>query len=146
MGETVEQVGAIVRFRPGMSAEETSVVTADQTAAHAGNRPDVMVFSTPHMLILIEHTCGQAIRQALTPDERLVGTAVTMRHLGATPVGEQVTARAALAEVEDNRLVFEVTVTNAHELIGDARMEFRVIDLPRFQRGLARARKQRAAQ
>jgi fluoroacetyl-CoA thioesterase len=144
MGETVAGTGDVARFVPGLRAEETIVVTVEQTAAHAGNDPDVLVFSTPHMLILIEHACGLAIKPALTPDERLVGAAVTMRHLGATPVGERVTAHATLIEVEDNRIVFNVTVSNEHEPIGDARMEFRVIDLPRFQRGLARARRQTA--
>lgn len=140
-GVTTGGTAAPARFAPGSAGEHTMTVGAGQTAAAAGNDADVTVFSTPHLLMLIEFTCGRAVGGALGARERLVGTAVTLRHLAPTPVGERVTARATLAEADGARLAFDVTVDNERERIGEARMEFRLIDLDRFRRGIARDRR-----
>lgn len=88
--------------------------------------------------MVVEGACYAAARPALDPGQRIVGAAVTLRHLAPTPVGERVTGRATLVEVDGARLVFEVTVEDEHERVGEARMESYAIDLARFRRRLDR--------
>lgn len=133
-----ETAGATPRLRPGLTGEWSLVVGPDQTAASAGNDPELVVLSTPHLLNMIEAAVYAAVRPALSPGQRIVGAAVTLRHLAPTPVGERVTARARLVEVDGARLVSEVTVDDEHERVGEARMESYAIDLARFHGRLAR--------
>src|SRR6516162_9740772 len=53
--------------------------------------------------------CAHAIREYLETGESAVGTAVDVRHLAATPLGQQVTAEAEVIEVDGRRIVFAVT-------------------------------------
>ena len=68
-----------------------------------------------------------------------VGTVVEMKHLGATPLGMQVRAKATLLETDGRRFVFSVEVSDAKEKVAEAKHErFLVNDLQKF---LARAMK-----
>ena len=144
VGEGGEVDGAMgggtgaARLAPGLAGEHSIVVGPAETAAGVGNDPDVTVLSTPHLLMVVEGACYAAARPALDPGQRIVGAAVTLRHLAPTPVGERVTGRATLVEVDGARLVFEVTVEDEHERVGEARMESYAIDLARFRRRLDR--------
>jgi fluoroacetyl-CoA thioesterase len=133
--------GETAALHPGMTGEYSIVVGPEQTAAGAGNDPEITVLSTPHLLLTVEAACYAAAKPALGPRQRLVGVAVQLTHLAPTPVGERVTARARLQEVDGPRLVFAVTVDDEHERVGEARMEQFVIELPRFQRRVARKRR-----
>lgn len=127
---------------PGLVGEYHLVVGPGETAAAAGNDPDITVLSTPHLLMLAEAACHSAVRPALGPEQRVVGVAVTLKHLAPTPVGERVTARATLVAVDGPRLTFDVTVDDEHERVGEARMETFIIDLPRFRARLERKRRE----
>lgn len=126
------------RVAPGLTGESSIVVSYAETAAGVGNDPELTVLSTPHLLLLVEMACYAAVRSALGPDQRIVGNAVTLKHLAPTPIGERVTARATLLAVDGARLVFDVTIDDARERVGEARMESFAVDLARFQRRLAR--------
>ncbi len=125
-------------LRPGLTGEFSLVVGSEQTAASVGNDAELTVLSTPHLLGLVEAACYTAVKPALPPEQRVVGVAVTLEHLAPTPVGERVTARATLTEVDGARLRFDVTVDDEHERVGKARMESYAVDLARFQGRLAR--------
>ena len=47
------------------------------------------VLATPIMILAMENAALNAIREYLEPGESAVGTAVDVRHLAATPVGQQ---------------------------------------------------------
>ena len=125
---------------PGAAGEASLVVTPAETAAGVGNDAEIVVLSTPHLLLLVEAACYAAVKSSLDDGERLVGAAVRLKHLAPTPVGERVTARATLVEVDGARLVFDVTVDDEHERVGEARMEHYAVDLARFRRRIARKR------
>ena len=129
-------------LRPGLAGEASLVVSPAETAAEMGNDPELDVLATPSLLLLVEAACYAAVEPALAAGQRLVGAAVQLRHLAPTPVGERVTARATLVEVDGARLLFEVSVDDEHERVGEARMEQYAIDLARFRRRLARKRGQ----
>lgn len=131
------------RLTPGLSGEQCIVVSSVETAAAAGNDADLTVLSTPHLLMLIEAACHKAVRPLLAEGQRVVGVAVTLKHLAATPIGERVTARATLTEVDGPRLIFDVVADDEHERVGEARMECFTIDLARFCKRLERKSGQR---
>jgi predicted thioesterase len=123
---------------PGTTHEIIRTVTADMTADALGN-PGVMVFATPCVLTLIENACSEMLVPHLPKGAATVGTAVDMKHLGATPLGMQVRAKATLLETDGRRFVFSVEVADAKEKVAEARHErFLVNDLAKF---LARAMK-----
>jgi len=123
---------------PGTTHEIVRTVTADMTADALGN-PGVMVFATPCVLTLIENACSEMLAPHLPKGAATVGTAVDMKHLGATPLGMQVRAKATLLETDGRRFVFSVEVADAKEKVAEARHErFLVNDLAKF---LARAMK-----
>ena len=77
-----------------------------------------------------------AIREYLEPGESAVGTAVDVRHLAATPVGQQVTAEAEVIKVDGRRIVFAVTARDEVEEIGRGTHERMMIDLRRVMQRL----------
>ena len=130
-----EQAGPPPR-RPGLAGEASLVVGPAETAAAMGNDPEIDVLATPALLLLVEAACYAAVEPVLAAGQRLIGSAVQLRHLAPTPVGERVTARATLVEVDGAKLSFEVVVDDEHERVGEARMEQYAIDLARFGRRL----------
>jgi len=123
---------------PGTTHEITRTVTPDMTADALGN-PGVMVFATPSVLTLIENVCSAMLQPHLPAGAATVGTAVDMKHLGATPLGMQVRAKATLLETDGKRFVFSVEVFDAKEKVAEAKHDrFLVNDLAKF---LARAMK-----
>ena len=127
---------------PGTTHEITRTVTPDMTADALGN-PGVMVFATPSVLTLIENVCSAMLQPHLPAGAATVGTAVDMKHLGATPLGMQVRAKATLLETDGKRFVFSVEVFDAKEKVAEAKHDrFLVNDLAKF---LARAMKKAEA-
>ena len=123
---------------PGSTHEITRTVTADQTADSLGNK-GVMVFATPCVLALIENACSAMLQPELPAGGATVGTAVDMKHLGPTPLGMQVRAKATLVETDGRRFVFTVEVWDEKDKVAEAKHErFLVGDLAKF---LARAMK-----
>jgi fluoroacetyl-CoA thioesterase len=77
-----------------------------------------------------------AVRAYLEPGESALGTAVDIRHLAATPVGQYVTGEAEVTEVDGRRLVFAVTARDEVEEIGRGTHERMVVDLRRLTQRL----------
>lgn len=125
-------------LQPGLTGEYSLTVGTAETAARAGNDAALTVLSTPHLLLVLEMACHAAVRPALAAGQGVVGSAMTVRHLAPTPLGERVTARATLREVDGARLVFDAVADDEHERIGEGRLETYVIDLARFARRIAR--------
>jgi predicted thioesterase len=123
-------------IRPGATAEIEITVTADRTADRIGN-PGVMVFSTPHVVGLLEEVASAVIQPHLPAGASTVGTMVEMRHLAATPVGMKVKAKATLLETDGRRFLFQVEAHDEIEKIAEGKHErFVVQNLEKF---LARA-------
>jgi fluoroacetyl-CoA thioesterase len=124
--------------QPGATAEVSTTVTPDRTAAALGN-PGVDVYATPFLVGLLEQAAAAVVHPHLPPAASTVGTLVEMRHLAATPVGMTVRARATLLETDGRRYLFSVEAWDDREKVAEGRHErFVVPDLPKF---LARALK-----
>lgn len=94
------------------------------------------VFATPMMILAMENAALNAIREYLELGESAVGTAVNVRHLAATPVGQRITADAEVTEVDGRRIVFAVTARDQMEEIGNGTHERMIVDLRRLTQKL----------
>jgi predicted thioesterase len=89
----------------GASHEVTTTVTQDMSPPHLVG---VGVLSTPAMIQLMEQCALQLMARYLTDEETSVGTEVCVTHDAALRVGEDVTVKARLQEMQGRRYVWEV--------------------------------------
>jgi fluoroacetyl-CoA thioesterase len=89
----------------GLRASVRAVVGEPDTAVALGSG-DVPVLGTPRLLALAEAATVAAVAPYLTLGETTVGTAVTLEHRRASPVGSGLVVEAELTEVDGRRLVF----------------------------------------
>jgi len=115
----------------GLSGVKTQRVEYQHTAAALGNG-SVEVFSTPHMLALIEMACASAVAEYLEEGEATVGTKVDLKHSAPTPVGMNVTAVADLEEVKGRILTFRIDVNDENKKVGEAVHTRAVVKLAKF--------------
>lgn len=119
----------------GAAGERSLAVAVEHTAAHWGSG-SLYVLSTPHMVALMEGAAVNAVDPLLPDGYQTVGTRLDVRHVAATAMGQVVTARAELTEIDGRRLVFRVEATDGAGTIGEGTHERFVIEVERF---LARA-------
>ena len=116
----------------GITHEIIRVVSAGDTADAYGN-PGVNVFATPALITLFENACGSCLKPYLKEGQFSVGSLVNIRHLGATPLGLEVTASCEIIEIDRRKVVFRVEAHDGKETIGDGTHErFILDDLPGF--------------
>lgn len=115
----------------GMSAEASTVVVPENTAAAVG-AGGVEVFATPMMIALMENAAWRAVADHLDEGFVTVGTLVNVRHLAATPLGQRVRATAELIEIDRRRLVFRVEAYDERQKIGEGIHERFMVQLQRF--------------
>lgn len=120
-------------IQPGTIGEQVITVTEEQTAFHLGSG-GLKVFATPAMIALMEAAAVRAIDPLLPEGQASVGAAINVRHLAATPLGEQVRARVEVTAVDGRKLTLRVQAWDEHELIGEGEHTRFVIDVARFQR------------
>ncbi len=115
----------------GASDEMTITTTSEMGISHLG--PGASFYSTPAMVGHFEGLCLRMLLPYLEPGENSVGYRVDVKHLAPTPIGQKVTIRAKVKEVDGRRCVFEVEAYNeAGVKIGEGSHERRVIDISRF--------------
>jgi fluoroacetyl-CoA thioesterase len=116
---------------PGLTGEATTTVVHENTAAAVG-AGGVEVFGTPMMIALMEMAAWRAVEDKLEPGLVTVGTLVNVKHLAATPLGQQVHAYAELLEIDGRRLVFKVEAYDERQKIGEGIHERYIVQLERF--------------
>jgi predicted thioesterase len=118
-------------IRLGLVGEKTTTVSQTLLATHLGSG-SVEVYATPGMIALMEAAAVAAIDPLLPEGQSSVGVALDVRHLAATPPGEQVRARAEVIGVDGRKVTFQVQAWDEHELIGEGTHVRYVIDVDRF--------------
>ena len=136
-----------MELAPGLLAELRIVVSEADTAIAAGSG-DVPVLATPRLLALAEAASVAAIAPHLATELTSVGTAASLEHRRASPVGAEIVVEAELTEVAGRRLVFSFIVrhspsepgTEAEEdlVVGAGTLERVVVDREKFLARLAR--------
>ena len=117
--------------RVGISREMKVTVGNENAISFLGNE-NARVLSTPSMIMYMEITSRDMVKDHLEPGHDTVGTHVDVRHLAATPLGMEVRFRAEVIGVEDRRIRFKVEAFDDKEKIGDGTHERAVIDIGRF--------------
>ena len=98
-------------MQPGLTAEITLGVSERHTASAVGSG-DVPVLATPRLIALCEEATVAAVAGQLPDGSTTVGTRVECDHTKPSFVGDVVTARATLVDVDARRLQFTVTVAD----------------------------------
>ena len=120
-----------MELEPGRKGTAESMVTRENTARAVGSG-NLLVFSTPYMIALMEEAACQAVKDALDEGCATVGTMLNVTHSSATPVGMEVRAEAELTAVEGRKLHFHVTAYDEKGLIGEGEHERFVIFEEKF--------------
>lgn len=113
-------------LKAGVVHEEKIEIDKSRTIAFMGD--DLRVYATPLMVRDIEHTCRELLLPHHEAGEDSVGARVEIDHLGPTLIGQSVTVRAEVVEVEGPRVVFEVNVHDELDHVGRSRHIRFVID------------------
>jgi predicted thioesterase len=117
----------------GIVASQTMDVTREMTVAHFhSHMPEV--FGTPMMIYLMELAAAEAIQPYLPEGWVSVGATVEVKHLAATPVGFNVTARAEVVSVSDHLVSFTVEAHDGVDKIGEGTHVRAPVELQRFER------------
>lgn len=112
--------------------EARTVVSEHNTAVKYGSG-SVDVFGTPAMIALMEEAAINAVDSKLPQGHATVGTQLDIKHISATPIGLNVTARAELKEIEGRKLTFRVEAFDEIEKIGEGNHQRFIIELERFR-------------
>ena len=115
----------------GLAAERSETVVESLLATRLGSG-SLEVYATPAMIALIESAAVAAIEPLLPEGQSSVGIALDVKHLAATPLGQQVRARAEVIGVEGRKVTFKVQAWDERELIGEGTHTRFVIDVARF--------------
>lgn len=119
-------------LKVGMTHEKTITTTPEMGIVHLG--PDApQMYSTPAMIQLMEGTCVEFLTPHMDAGEQTVGFHVDVRHVAPTRIGQQVTGKVALDEINGRRLLFTVEAFNADGTkIGEGKHQRAVVDISRF--------------
>lgn len=128
---TVKKGMCNMALTPGLTGDATTIVVHENTAASVG-AGGVEVFGTPMMIALMENAAWRAVADDLHEGDVTVGTVVNVRHLAATPLGQQVRATAKLIEIDGRRLIFNVEAYDEKRKIGEGQHERFIVNLERF--------------
>jgi fluoroacetyl-CoA thioesterase len=83
------------------------------------HRPELPpVYSTPHMIGLMETAAFQALQSYCEGDEISVGTAINIQHRAASGIGAHITAEAVLESFDGRFYTFRVTARDDVQEIG----------------------------
>ena len=129
-----------ILYKPGRIREESFTVKGEHTAYHIGSG-ESRVLSTPSLITFMEGVAHRLLSEKLPEDKLSVGIHVDVKHLAATLVGIEVRVKAELLEIEGRQARFQVTAWDEEEKIGQGFHRRAVVDLDRFQRGVAEKKK-----
>ncbi|MEG0291956.1 MAG: thioesterase family protein [Anaerovoracaceae bacterium] len=117
----------------GIKGKESVVVNDGNTAKSMGSGA-LNVFATPAMIALMELTTWRSLEEHLEEGDGTVGTAISMKHIAATPLGKEVSCESELIEMDGRRLLFKVTAYDESGVVGEGTHERFVVNKEKFQK------------
>ena len=123
---------------PGVRGEAEQKVAFEQTLTfHDAKLPPV--YSTHHMIALMEQAAFRALQPYCEGDEITVGTAINIEHRAATGVGALVRAEAVLESCNGRFYVLRVSARDNTQEIGRGTVSRAVVSLGPFMQRLAKS-------
>lgn len=113
-------------LQPGATHTETIEVDRGRTISFMGD--ELRVYATPAMALDIEHTCRLLLLEHHDEGEDSVGARIELDHLGPTLLGQRVTVTAKVVDVALPRVVFEVSVNDELDHVGQSKHIRFVVD------------------
>ena len=114
------------------TATLTFTVTDDDTAAALGSG-DLAVLGTPRLLAWAEAATCAAVADEVDGSSTSVGTRVSLEHLRASAVGEEVRVTAQVVHRDGRLLRFQVDATDSGDrLVGQGEVTRVVVGRDRF--------------
>lgn len=120
------------------AAREESMVVDDRVAIKFLGLESARVLATPQMIQHMEIASRNLLFPMLEPGYDSVGTVVNVKHLGAAPMGMEVTFRSEIISVDDRRVTFRVEARDRAEKIGEGTHERFIVNIERFAAKMAR--------
>lgn len=125
-------------IKEGDIHEVSMMVTAKDTAEAladtiGGEFP--AVFATSKMIALMELSAANLMVSLLKEGELSVGVGVHITHLAATPVGEEVTAKATYLGMEERLFKFKVEVSDRGGIVGKGIHTRAIVEVARIMAG-----------
>lgn len=103
-------------IQPGIAHRDQVLITDQHLTRHVGGKG---VFATPAMIWLMENAAHNSVAPYLSPGQTTVGYEVHVFHRAPAELGDRILVESRLAEVDRNRLTFEVRATRDGLLLGD---------------------------
>jgi len=119
----------------GKNATASTVVDEHNIASAVGSGL-LPVFATPSMIALMEQAACKCL--TLADGQTSVGTAISVEHTAASPLGAEITATARIVGVNGRRYEFEVTAHEGDKLIGKGTHSRAAVDEARFMAKFAK--------
>ena len=92
-------------LKEGITGEAETIVSEDNTAIKMGSGT-LPVFATPAMVATVEKAAWSSVAGELDEGQSTVGTAMSLSHESATPVGLKITAKTTLTAIDRRKLTF----------------------------------------
>lgn len=125
------------KIKPGISNELNKTV-ADTDSAERYGSGLVPVFSTPALVAFMEQCANESLYSLLPEGYVSVGTEINLRHLKATPLGDQVKCIAELYACEGKRLLFNIKAWDSKGEIGIATHTRFIVEKEKFLANIRR--------
>ena len=109
-----------------------STVVAQNNTAKAVKSGSLNVFATPMLVALMEEAACNALAVSLEAGQTTVGTAISINHSAASPLGAKITARAEITAVNKREITFNVTAKDEKNEIGAGTHTRFMVDEARF--------------
>lgn len=104
----------------------------EQHIAKVWGSGSLPVYATPAMALLVEKAAVALLDGKLDEGMTSVGTVLNIQHLSATPVGQTVTCKCCLTEIDRKRLCFQAEITDQTGRAGYCTHERFIVDADKF--------------
>ncbi len=121
-------------FKVGLSQARKFVVDKTRTIDFMGD--DCRIYGTPEMIRDIEWTCRDMMFEHADPGEDSVGFSVSVNHTAPTLLGMEVTITATVAEIDRNKVVFDISAKDPVDAICSGQHERFVVDVQKIAQRL----------
>ncbi len=123
---------AETKLTVGMTASVSDAVSSANTANTVGSGS--LEVSTPMMTALMERAACECLAGCLDDGQTSVGSAISVEHSAASPLGATITATAKIAAVFGRRIEFELSARDGAGEIGKGRHTRVIVDAGRFMK------------
>jgi len=130
-----------ITLQPGLEA--TRKITVDESRVIGFMGDDYRVYSTPSIILDVEHTCRNFLLAHLDPGEDSVGTKVNWEHVGPALLGAEVSIDIKVVNVDGRRVTFDAAVNDGLDAVARGTHERFIVEVQRIRERLLKKKAER---